>query len=293
VSRSAFVTWLALLIGTGCGSGTEPEHLKAVTTSVPVYCFTVNVAGNFATVENLLSGNVSPHDYQFSPQDARKLSGARLIITSGLGLEEWGDRVLKGQHARVVEAAAALGNRRMGADDKPGAWNPHFWLDPMLAAHAVTNIMRALLEVDPVNATGYARNAAAYVEKLHDLDREIRSALQPHKGAAIVTYHDAFPYFARRYELEIAAVIEPVADVDPSAQRFSRLRKAMLAKNVRLVFTEKGTPPRLAERLRQDLNVKLAPLDPLETGELTPTAYEEGMRANLEVLRKTFDASVP
>jgi zinc transport system substrate-binding protein len=285
--------WLTLVAGTGCGSGTPPERLKVVATSVPVYCFAVNVAGDFATVENLLPGNVSPHDYQFSPQDARKLNGARLIITSGLGLEEWGDRVLKGHHAQVVEAATALGSRRMGSDDKQAVWNPHFWLDPLLAAHAVTNIMRAFQDVDPPNASAYARNAAAYVDKLHSLDGEIQAALQPYQGAVIVTYHDAFAYFAKRYGLEIAAVIEPVADVDPSAQRFSRLRKTMRAKNVRVVFTEKGAPPRLAERLRQDLNVKLAPLDPLETGELSPTAYEEGMRANLEVLRKSLDASVP
>jgi ABC-type Zn uptake system ZnuABC Zn-binding protein ZnuA len=279
--------------GAGCGSGIPPQELKVITTSLPVYCFAVNVAGDLATVENLLPANVSPHDYQLSPRDARKLGGTRLIITSGLGLEEWSDRVLKGHHAQVVEAAAALGDRRMGSDDKIAVWNPHFWLDPLLAAHAVTNTMRAFQEVDPANASAYARNAAAYVHKLHSLDREIQAALQPYRGAAIVTYHDAFAYFAKRYGLEIAAVIEPVADVDPSAQRFSRLRKIMLAKNVRLVFTEKGAPPRLAERLRRDLNVKLAPLDPLETGELTPTAYEDGMRANLDVLRKTFDASVP
>src|SRR5213594_1178571 len=154
---------LLLLFGTiGCGSGTEPGRLKVVTTSLPIYCFTDNVAGDLASVENLLPANVSPHDYQLTPQDARKLSGARLAVASGLGLEDWLDRVLKGQHAPVVEASAGLGNGRIGSDDRHdhGAWNPHFWLDPVLAAHAVTNIMRALQDVDPANAQGYARNAA-------------------------------------------------------------------------------------------------------------------------------------
>jgi zinc/manganese transport system substrate-binding protein len=284
---------LLLIAAAGCGSGTEPGRAKVVTTSLPIYCFTANVAGDIATVENLFPGNVSPHDYQFSPQEARKLTGARLIITSGLGLEEWAGRVLKLQHAQLVEASAGLGNRRIASDERPSVWNPHFWLDPILATHAVTNIMLALQKADPVNSSTYAQNAAAYVEKLQRLDAEIQSALAPYKGAPIVTYHDAFPYFARRYQLQIAGVIEPVADVDPSAQRLSQLRRTIREKNVRVVFTEKDGASRLAERIRRDLNVKLAPLDPLESGDLNPTAYEEGMRRNLDVLKRTFDAPVP
>ena len=284
---------LLLIAAAGCGSGTEPGRVKVVTTSLPIYCFTANVAGDIATVENLFPGNVSPHDQQLSPQDARRLTGTRLIITSGLGLDEWADRILKQQRAQIVEASAHLGNRRIASDQRPGVWNPHFWLDPLLAAHAVTNIMHALQEADPVNSSTYAQNAAAYVQKLQRLDAEIQSALAPYQGAPIVTYHDAFPYFARRYQLQIACVIEPFADVDPSAQHLSQLGRTIREKNVRVVFTEKNGASRLAERIRRDWNVKLAQLDPLESGDLSPTAYEEGMRRNLNVLKRTFDAPVP
>lgn len=299
------LTFLAALLLTflaaGCGASVEPGRPKVVTTSLPIYCFTANVAGEFASVENLLPANVSPHDYQFSPQDMRKLSRARLVVVSGLGLEDWLDRVLQGRPARVVDSSAGLGERRIPARDghvhrghDHGHWNPHFWLDPLLAAHAVTNIARALQKLDPGNAAGYASNAAAYVERLHRLDHDIRGALAPRQGEGIVTYHDAFPYFARRYQLEIAGVIEPAPDVDPSPRHLSELRRIMREKNIQVVFTEKQSAPRLAERLREDLKVKLAPLDPLESGELTPAAYEEGMRRNLDVLKKIFfHAPVP
>lgn len=286
---------LLLVAGAGCGASVEPGRPKIVTTSLPLYCFTASVAGEFASVENLLPATASPHDYQFSPADIRKLSDARLIIANGLGLEDWMGRLLQERKARVIQASAGLGRHRIASHDDHdhGVWNPHFWLDPLLAAHAVTNIMRALQDVDPANTASYARNAAAYVERLHKLHEEIRAALAPHKGAAIVTYHDAFPYFARRYQLEVVGVIESVPDVDPSARHLSELRKTMREKNVRVIFTEKDSAPRLAERLREDFNVKLAPLDPLESGELTPTAYEDGMRRNLDVLKRTFDAPVP
>jgi zinc/manganese transport system substrate-binding protein len=153
--------------------------------------------------------------------------------------------------------------------------------------------MRALQKADPANAGRYASNAVAYVERLHKLDREIAEALARYKGAPIVTYHDAFPYFAQRYGLEVVGVIEPVPDVDPTPRELSDLRKRMRERNVRVVFVEKDSSSRLAERMRDDLRVKLAPLDPLESGDLSAEAYENGMRRNLETLKKAFDASVP
>lgn len=297
---SACFALLLAFLGPGCEAGIGSARPKVVTTSLPIYCFTANVAGEFASVENLLPANVSPHDYQFSPQDMRKLSRARLVVASGLGLEDWLDRVLQSGSARVVDSSAGLGERRIAPNDPHihhghdhGHWNPHFWLDPLLAAHAVTNITRALQKLDPANTAGYASNAAAYVERLHKLDNDIRTALAPWKRTAIVTYHDAFPYFARCYQLEIAGVIEPSPDVDPSPRYLSELRRLMREKNIQVVFTEKENAPRLAERLREDFNVKLVPLDPLESGELTSTAYEDGMRRNLDVLKKTFHAPVP
>jgi zinc transport system substrate-binding protein len=294
--RSACFALLLAFLGPGCEAGSGSARPKVVTTSLPIYCFTANVAGEFASVENLLPANVSPHDYQFSPQDMGKLSGARLVVASGLGLEDWLDRVLQSGSARVVDSSAGLGERRITASDAHsdhGHWNTHFWLDPLLAAHAVTNITRALQKLDPANTVGYASNAAAYVERLHKLDNDIRTALTPWKRTGIVTYHDAFPYFARRYQLEIAGVVEPSPDVDPSPRHLRELRRLMREKNIQVVFTEKENAPRLAERLREDFNVRLVPLDPLESGELTPTAYEDGMRRNLNVLKKTFHAPVP
>ena len=284
-------------------SRAETAKPKIVTTSLPVYCFTANVAGDLAAVENLLPGNASVHDYQFTPQDARKLANASLLIVSGLGLETWLEPLLRSsaRRTKVVEAAEGLGAQRIrteGHDEAHGEhdhgeWNPHFWLDPTLAAHAVTNIMRSLQTADPSNAAGYASNAAAYVERLHKLDRELAETLGHYKGTPIVTYHDAFPYFAQRYQLKIVGVIEPVPDVDPTPRELSQLRKRMLEENVRVVFVEKDSSSRLADRIRDDLKVKLAPLDPLESGDLSPEVYENGMRRNLETLKKIFDASLP
>jgi zinc transport system substrate-binding protein len=280
--------------------GASPR-LKVITAISPLFCFTKNIAGSVADVENLTPPKASAHDYQLSPKDVGKLQGARLIIFNALEVEGVLEKMLAVGvgPAVTLDAARGLGERLIPARHKepstfnPGGANPHFWLDPTLAAHAVTNIMRALAEVDPANAAAYQTNGLAYVERLQRLDKEISVGTAPLKNAAIVTHHDAFPYFARRYGLEIVGVIQEVPEVDPSPKHLVNLQRAIREKKVRVIFTEPDAAASHAERMGRDLKVKLAPLDPLESLDFAITAYEDGMRRNLKVLKGALDAPVP
>ena len=284
-------------------STAEPAgKIKALTSFLPVYCFTANIAGDLAEVENLLPANVGPHDYQFAPRDLRKLSAAQLFVVNGLGMEDWLGKTLKAakgsKTATVVEAFAGVPKDRLITElphiHLPGEHghhhhdgpNPHLWLDPTLAAHAVTNILTALQKADPKNAAGYAANATRYVERLQKLDADLAAALAPAKGHRIVTYHHAFPYFTRRYGLDLVGVIEEVPDVEPSPKYLAALLKVMREKEVKVIFTEPQFSPKLAERISRDAKIPVAELDTLETGPLKPTAYEEGLRRNLNTLLK-------
>lgn len=289
---------------TACTRAAEPTpRLRVLTSFLPVYCFTANLAGDLAEVENLLPANVGPHDYQFAPRDLRKLTSAQLFVINGHGVEDWLGKAMKAakgsKTATVVEAFTGVPKDRLitelphihlpgehGHHHHDGGPNPHLWLDPTLAAHAVTNILTALQKADPKNAAGYAANAARYVERLHALDRDLAIALAPAKGHRIVTYHHAFPYFTRRYGLDLIGVIEEVPDVEPSPKYLATLLKVMREKDVKVIFTEPQFSPKLAERISRDAKVPVAELDTLETGPLKPTAYEEGLRRNLSTLLK-------
>ncbi len=302
--RAAVLGVLLLCGGWSWSAAAAPKKLKVLTSFMPVYCFTVNVAGDLADVENLLPGNVGPHDYQFSRRDVQKVNAADVIVVNGLGLESWLDKLLQnaGRPKVVVEAAAGLRGElitrmpQLETEGKPAAAsppqaaegrpNPHIWLDPHLAAHAVTNILATLQKADPAHAAGYAANAAGYVDRLGKLDADIRQGLAPAKNSPVVTYHDAFPYFARRYDLWIVGVIEVVPDVEPSPRYLAELGQAVRRQGVKVIFTEPQYSGKLARQFGQDLNVPVAPLDTLETGPLTPTAYADAMRGNLRVLQK-------
>jgi zinc transport system substrate-binding protein len=279
----------------------EGRKLKVLTSFLPVYCFTANVAGDLAEVENLLPPGADPHDFQFSPREMRKLTSADMIVINGLGLESWLDRILSSPDRPriIVEAASGLKAELItslpyipagdGANaGERAAPNPHIWLDPRLAEHAVTNILAALQKADPANAAGYEQNARRYVAQLEQLDTELRAGLAAAKGQPVITFHNAFPYFARRYDLKIVGVVEQVPDVQPSPRYLAALGQVIRREQVKVIFAERQSSPRLAEQIGRDYHVPVAQLDTLEAGEFKPDAYEAGMRSNLLVLEKTL-----
>lgn len=309
-----FVALLAFFgFASGMASGAEATRLRILTSIPPLYCWTANVAGPLAMVENLLPADVSPHDHQFRPRDLKRIGAADVIVLNGLGLEDWFARVIlansKDTKKKIVRIADGLPEAvlvrhlptiEVGAGkstapahdhdhgDAGGQANPHLWLDPHIARHGVSNILHALQTADPANAAGYAMNATAYLAKLDALDAEIRTATATIRGRPVVTFHDAFPYFCRRYGLDLVGVIEEVPGTDPSPRYLAALLKAVRAKGVKVIFTEPSSNPRLAKRLADDLGIAVAELDVLETGALTPTSYEDGMRRNLAVLRQAL-----
>ncbi len=291
------IGFLALAFGGAFGvAHAEGHKLMVVTSFLPMYCFAANVAGDLAQVDNLLPPGTEPHDFQFSPREVRKLEAADVVVVNGLHLESWLDRAIKSsEHPKtVVEAAVDLkpeliyGAPNLGTGSGPvsGVANPHVWLDPKLAEYEVTNILEALSKADPANATGYARNAGEYVARLEKLDAELSAGLAPFKGRPMITFHDAFPYFARRYGLKVVGVVEQVPDVQPSPKYLSALNKVIRRDEVKVIFAERQSPMKLAEQIGRDYHVAVAQLDTLETGELKPDAYEDGMRNNLHVLEK-------
>jgi zinc transport system substrate-binding protein len=262
-----------------------------LTSFSPVYCFTVNVAGNLAELDNLLPAHVEPHDYQFSRKELEKLSQADLVVLNGLGLETWLREPLANARRTspkaVVEISAGLESDIICSN---GIVNPHIWLDPNLAARAVTNILRALQSADPSNASDYAANAAAYIGRLQRLDRDLQQVLAPVRGAAVVTYHDAFPYFARRYGLNVVGVVEPVPEVEPSLKYLAGLYRSIRGHRAKAIFTEPFSASRLVNQIGCDLHLSVSQLDTLEAGALKADTYEQGMRNNGAVLAKYLTA---
>ena len=290
------VAFITILCSATTLFAAEPRP-RIITSFFPLYCWTASVAGEHAVVENLLPPRAEPHDYAFAPSDARKLGEADLIVVNGFGLESWLPKFLHSipsARNRIVNVSAGLDNELIAGEHDHGPAeheeaahaNPHIWLDPQLAARGVSNILFALQRLDPKQSAAYSNNSLAYIERLRKLDDDIRQTLSGATNRAIVTWHDAFPYFARRYGLKIAGVVEEVPDVNPTPKYLSHLGRTIRERGIRVIFVPPGGQTRLARRIATDLDVELAELDTLESGPLTPSAYEERMHHNAAVLQR-------
>jgi zinc transport system substrate-binding protein len=262
------------------------------------------VAGDLATVENLLPSNVDPHDYQFTARDLKKLADADVVVLNGLGVDSWLERAIRSaaeeRRSIVVRLADGLSTNQYiyDADEpwvehrrlRPGSEttppNPHIWLDPVLVEHGVSNICNALQKADPANAAGYARNTAAYVAQLQKLDEDLRTGLATLTHRDLVTDHNAFPYFARRYGLNLVGVIEEVEDIAPAPEYLARLMERIRSKRVPVLFVVPPAPPREAAQIARDLGIPVATLDTVETGPLKPSTYEDEMYRNLRTFQR-------
>jgi zinc/manganese transport system substrate-binding protein/manganese/iron transport system substrate-binding protein len=244
-----------------CGGSTDPhpsgaDTLRVVATTTVFADIVRNVSGDRVSVASIIPPGVGPEDYEPKPDDAKQIAGADLIVSNGVGLDDFLDKLLQ---ASGEEGATRLvlgdGIPTITVD---GEANPHFWLDPSLVAtHYVPAIAAALTRLDPAGSATYAANAAAYTTQLQALDNANKAALAqvPPANRKLVTFHDAFPYFAAHYGFELIGVILPNVGQEPSASELADLVGKVKASGVKAVFAEAQFNPELAQTLAQEAGV--------------------------------------
>ena len=298
-------------------SSTEPvdqassQKLQVVTTILTTTLFTKAVAGDCAQVSSLLPAGADSHAHQARPQDVASLGKAQVLVINGLGMESFLEPVLKGAENKeliTIDSSSGINPLAMQEKDDHGhghdhhdhghahgdgeeAVNPHVWLDPTLAAKQVETIRDGLMKADPSCADGYRNRADAYITKLQQLDSELAAELAPFQGRTVVSFHEALPYFTRRYGLSDEALVTLPED-QPSPADVQRINQVLKANNIAGVLTEPGGGSAALQSLAKDLNLRLKVFDPLElvpeASKRTPELYIEVMRRNGEAVKATM-----
>ena len=262
----------------------EAALRRVVTSFYPVYVTALNVTAGVEGVEvtNLTSPHLGClHDYQLTTGDVRQLSEADLLLANGAGMEPFLDKVARqSPGVRVVEVSE-------GIPLMDG--NSHVWVSFDGARRQTENIVAALSELAPEHAAAFRANGEAYQARLTALEERMRSALAPYAGTPIVTFHEAFPYFARDFRLEVAGVIEREPGTEPSARELADTVKLVRARGVKALFAEPQFPDRSAQVIAAETGAKVYQLDPVVTGPAEPEAargaWLAAMEKNLGVLR--------
>ncbi|WP_242057874.1 metal ABC transporter substrate-binding protein [Nostoc sp. FACHB-857] len=277
----------------------QPVKTKVVTTFLPIYLFTKAVAGNVADVEILVPPGTEVHEYQATPENVKAIATANVLVKNGLGLEEFlEDTVKNAQNSKLTEIDASKNIKPLNEispvektakteeerDHEHAKGNPHVWLDPVLAKQQVSNIRDGLIAADPGNKATYEANAAAYIKELETLNSEFQETLQKTPNCTFVTFHDAFPYLAKRYNnLKQVAVVE-IPEDQLSPTDVQNAINAVKKYKVKALFSEPGVDNKLLTSLSKDLKLSLRTLDSLESGETDPQYYFQAMKANLQTL---------
>lgn len=250
------------------------------------------VAGDVLVVESVVHVGGDPHTYEPLPSDARRLARAAIVFRNGLGLERWLDKLI-GSHSGarpVITLTEGIASLRVQSGRYAGAPDPHAWMDPVLALQYVAVVEQALRARFPRHAAVFAANAARYRAELAALDADIQAVLAPIPAARrqLVTTHDSFSYFARRYDLTLVASLWGIStETEPSAQEIARIVEAIRASSVPAVFTETTINPKLMRRIAADARVKLGePLygDSVGAPGSGADRYVTMMRANARAL---------
>jgi ABC-type Zn uptake system ZnuABC Zn-binding protein ZnuA len=241
--RAVAVVAVALLLA-ACGgappSGAD-DTLRVVTTTTVFADLVEQVGGPDVTVHSLVPKGGEVHTFDPTPRGFEQVARAELLVANGLGLDDWLVKVASdtGTTAPVVKLAEGVpADRLLGDED--GTPNPHLWLDVELARLYVAHIADALGTADPAHAGRYRERAAAYDQRLVTLHAAIRDQLAsiPADERKVISFHDAFPYFARAYGLEIVGTIVDAPGQDPSAGEVSKLVDAVRENGVTAVIAE-------------------------------------------------------
>ena len=285
------ISAIAIIVGSLTTVAQNPRSTKVVATFLPMYLFTKAVSGSSREVEILVPPNVTAHEYQASPSDARKLAQAEILVKNGLGMETFlSGLVANAGSPQLKQIDASQGIEPLTEDDHDhdhshshAEGNPHVWLDPILAQKQVANIREGLIAVDPKNTQTYQANADAYIKQLQELDQEFKSRLGSVKNCKFIALHDAYPYLARRYGIQQMAVVElPEDSISP--RDIQRVISAVKEYQVQALLSEPGANDSRLQQISNDVGLPIKTLDPIETGSLDPQYYFTAMRKNLNTL---------
>lgn len=262
-----------------------PASAQVVVSFQPLYDVTARVAKGGMGVQRIAAAGASPHHYDPTVRDLAQIQRAKVAVTAGLGADSWMERYVKSSrsNARLVRLGDQMTFNRLRSGSST---DPHWWLDASLMAQAARMIGRELGAADPAHAALYRKNAAAEAQRLLALHSELKRTLQPVRGRKLVTFHNAFGYFARAYGLEVVATLTPPAETVPTPAQMRRAVQVIRQHQVRAIFAEPQLPDRAAQAVAQETGANVFVLDP--AGSRGRTDYTVMMRYNRDTLLRAL-----
>jgi len=261
------------------GQGAAARNMRIVASTSDLASLAQAVAGDLAQVETIVPPAADPEAFEPRPSDLARLKGASIVIRVGLGYDDWlnkllmmhGDAAVNRGGAGYVDASVGIPLLEVkGSQLDPaardghahGLANPHYWLDPANAKTITGAIAEAGIRVAPEMAEKLIATRDDFLSRLNASLARWEQLLAPHRAARLIAYHNTWPYFARRFRLDVVDVIEIKEGVAPSPARLAKLAAIMREQKIRLIVHEPFEPEEASQLLARRTGaavVKLAP----------------------------------
>lgn len=289
MKKFLIIVILMCLMISGCGDGKGTDgKFRIVTSFYPMYLHTINLTKGINEVEvvNLTKPQTGClHDYQLTTEDMKTLSTANVFVANGFGMESFLDKAAEVSDLKVIDLSKASD---INPIETNGEINPHVWLSITYAKRQVIELSNQLSQIDPDHSADYKKNALEYVTKLDELRDEMHIELDILPNKDIVTFHEAFPYFAKEFNLNIMDVVEREPGTEPSPKELAETIDKLKTLPVKVIFTEPQYSPNAAETIANETGANIYTLDPIVTGEAAEENaddYINKMLKNKETLK--------
>ncbi len=274
------LTVLILLLNCDKSPQPESEKLQVASSIMPLADFVQKIGASRVEVFTIVPPGADPHSFELTPGLMRRLTTTDLLVFNGIGLEFWLDDVLDNLQGKTAVFAAKGLDVLHDHEHHHVEGNPHVWLDPQHAIYQVKRIYAAMADVDPENRPYYEHNAAVFVKELEVLHEDIQATVDTWQQKQFVCFHPAWEYFAERYGLHMAAVIQERPGSEPSPKDIQEIINTVERIGAKAIFVEAQFPSRVAEMIAEETGINVVPLDPLG-GSQGMTSYVELMRYNV------------
>jgi zinc transport system substrate-binding protein len=266
------------LLVAGCSSkNVVNSKIKVAATIFPLYDAISEIGKDKVDAVLIIPPASDPHNFSITPQDIKKLQGVKLIFENDINLENWMDDLLQNlKGAKLINTSEAI-------MDNVENDNPHVWLNPDYFIAQCAAIKESLSEADPVNSSYYEANFKTYTETIESEAMKLRMEISALQVKKIVSFHDAFPYLAKYFGLQIAGSLEETPGASPTPQKIKEIEDIITQNHIKAAFKEPQQSTDIMNAIVEDTHIKVYVLDPIG-GTNSRNSYLQTMQYNINTI---------
>ena len=284
---------LILLLGTYTAISGQDKKWTIVSSASIFQDMVSNIGGDLVDAKTIVPLGSDPHLYDPTPRDARLVQNADLIFVNGLTFEGWIEDLVENSGTSAKMLRITEGASTISSEEYKNASDPHVWMDASNGLIYIQNIRDALKSLDPDNAAIYDQNHDRYAAEIKELDQYIETEIQkiPANQRVLITSHDAFAYYGRRYGLSLNAIMGISTEAEAQTSDIIRVSKVIQESQVPAIFIESTINPKLLRQIADDNGVKIGGelfADSLGPESSEGSTYLKMLKHNTDVIVKAL-----